>query len=154
ITSKVDWSEIRIGSHYANVQRVDSQNLADNVRQNRIRSLTDVRAAAKHRDQARTIQFQLHARLRHVVPVNRKSGSREIAATGKADTPAKRQLAELLFPARRFNHFLDALAQTDGADRQPVGGQRIRFHQILETQFCGIQAEQLCRLVELNLNAE
>src|SRR5258708_19530787 len=48
-----------------------------------------------HRDAAAAVAFQLHAGVRHVVPVDRQPGARDVARARQPDAPALRQFAEL-----------------------------------------------------------
>src|SRR5262249_16200523 len=52
IAAEIDRRQIGIGSNYANIKRIDSENLCDDVSEYRIGTLPDVGRAAHHTDAA------------------------------------------------------------------------------------------------------
>ncbi len=93
IRAEIDRREIGVAGDRAHVERIDAENLGDAGHQHIVRSLADFRRAAEGRDAAAAIELQLHAGVRHVVPVDRQAGAREIGRAGQAEAAAGRQLA-------------------------------------------------------------
>src|SRR5947208_10530310 len=103
---------------------------------------------------AAAVEQQLHAALRHLVPVDRQPGAAEIGAAGDADAAAVGKLLESVFPIRACDDLLDALREADRADLQPVRRERIRLGDDAQTQLGRVHAELLRDLVELHFLAE
>src|SRR5256885_4037090 len=118
IAAEVDRSEIRVGGDDRYVERIDAQDFGDDVGQDRVRTLADLRGPAEDRDAAAAIASQLHARVRHVVPVNREPGARDVARAREPHAPSVWQLPELSLPAGSLDDLLDALPQAHRADAQ------------------------------------
>ena len=116
--------------------------------------MTDLGGAAERGDAAAAIEFQLHAGMRHVVPVNRQAGAGEIRRAGDADAAAERQLAKRVAPVGGAGHAPQALGEADGADAQVVRRQRVGLLDDAQAQFGGIEGQRLGDLVELNLLTE
>ena len=154
IGTKIHRREIGIAGDSPDVNRIDAQHLRDARDEHVVRALADFRGAAERRDATAPIQFELHARVRHVVPVDRQSGAGEIRRAGEADTAAGRELAEPFTPRRRARDATNAFGQSDRADTQVVGGQRLRLFDDAEPKVGGIERQPLGNLVELNLLAE
>src|SRR6266545_8026262 len=79
--------------------------------------------------------------MRHVVPVDREAGARDVARARESDAAPLGQLAEFSLPVRSVDDLLDASAETHGAHAQIVRGVRVGWHQRLESQLRGIDAE-------------
>jgi len=118
VAAEVDRGQIGVSGDDRDVERIDAQHFGNDVGEDRIGSLPDLRRAAEHRDAAAAVAFQLHARMRHVVPVDRQAGARDVARAREADTAPLRQLAEFLLPVRSCNHFRDAFAEPHRATRR------------------------------------
>ena len=126
VRTEIDRREIGVAGDRAHVERIDAEHLRHHRHQHIVRSLTDLGGAAEHGDAAAAIELELHAGVRQVVPVDRQAGAGEIRRAREPDAAAERQLAELLAPARSLDDALDALGESDRADAQVVGGQRVR----------------------------
>src|SRR5206468_9679109 len=90
----------------------------------------------------------------HLVPVDRQAGTAQIGPAGEAETAAGTELAEAIAPVGALDHGLNALLETDRADLQPVGGERVGLGEHAEAQIRRISTELFCDLVELDLLAE
>ena len=99
--------------------------LGDARHEHIVGSLADFGGAAEDRDAAAAIELQLHAGVRHVVPVDRQAGARQVRRAGQADAPASAAACGARRPVRRGDNPPDALGEPDGADAQVVGGQRL-----------------------------
>ena len=99
IAAEIDRRQIRVSRDDANVERIDAENFSDDVSENRIRALADIGRAAHHANAALPIEPQLHARLRHVVPVDRQARAADVRTASDADSFAVRQLAIVLRPS-------------------------------------------------------
>src|SRR5439155_1917463 len=106
------------------VVRIDPKDLCDARHQHVVRSLADLGGAAEGGDAAAAIQLELHAGMRHVVPVDRQARSRQIRRAGEADASTGRELSELVRPARGAHDAVDAVGETNRAEPQVVRGQR------------------------------
>ena len=115
VAAEVDRGEVGVARDDDDVERIDAEDFGDDVGEDRIRSLSDFRRAAEHRDAAAPVAFQLHARMRHVVPVDRQAGARDVARAGEPDATPFGQLTEFLLPLRSLDDFVDALAETHRA---------------------------------------
>src|SRR5204862_7527041 len=91
IATQINRRQIRIGSDHANVERIDSQDFGDDVGKDRIRTLSDIDRAAHHAHATLTIKSKLHARLRHVVPIDRQTRTTNIRTTSDTDSFAVRK---------------------------------------------------------------
>ena len=150
VAAQINRREIGVGRHDLHVSHLHAENLGHDVGEDRIGSLPDVRGAAEHRDAAAAIELELHTRVRHVVPVDRETGSAEVAGARETDALARREPAEPLPPARSRRHATDALAQPNGADPQVVGGHRVRRHEVIEPEIRRVDADVLRELVEVD----
>src|SRR6266545_6311749 len=92
--------------------------------------------------------------MRHVVPVDREAGARDVARARESDAAPLGQLAEFSLPVRSVDDLLDASAETHGAHAQIVRGERVGWHQRLESQLRGIDAELFGNLVEVDFERE
>ncbi len=146
--------QVRVSGHDADVDRVDAEDLADDRRQDRIGALPDLGRAAEHGHSPAAVELELHARLRHRVPVDRQPGAAEVRRAGEAEAPSERKLAPALLPAGRRDHLVDARAQADRADPQEVGGQRVRRLEVAAADLGRVEAEVAGDPVELNLHGE
>ena len=72
IGAEVDGRQVRVRRDDADVERIDPEHLRDDVREDRVAPLPDVRRAAEDGDAAAAVELQLHSRLRHRVPVDRE----------------------------------------------------------------------------------
>src|SRR5207245_7489026 len=90
----------------------------------------------------------------HGVPVGGRPGAGDVGRARESDPLAVWELFEPLLPLRAANHLLDAGSESHRADAQPVGGERVRRHEMLETQLRRIYAELLGDLVEVDLERE
>src|SRR5207244_11707982 len=100
----------------ADVERIDAEHLGDDRGEHVVGALADLGRAAEHGDLAAAIDQQLHARLRHLVPVDRQPRATEIGTAGQANALSVRQLAEALLPVGALDHRADALLEADRAD--------------------------------------
>ena len=116
--------------------------------------MPDFGGAAEGRDAAASIEFELHARVRHVVPVNRQAGARQIRRAGEADTLAHRQPAEPCAPVGSVGDTADALGKADRADAQVICGQRVRLLDDPQPEIGRIDRQPLGDLVQLNFLPE
>ena len=129
---------------------------ATHVDQHIVRSLADLGRAAEHGDAAAAIELQLHARVRHVVPVDRQAGAGEIRRAGEADAAAVAAACRnaLVPAATPSTTLLDAFGEADGADAQVVRGQRIGLLDDAQPQLGGIDAPAVRRSCRAGLRAE
>src|SRR6185369_15952734 len=95
-----------ISGDHANIEGIDPENLSDDVRENRVRTLTDVRRSAHHANSALAIQPQLHAGLRHVVPVDAQARTADVGRTRDADP----------FAVGKFARVSDRVRTQSGSD--------------------------------------
>src|SRR5256712_8158372 len=95
-------------------------------------ALADLGGAAEYRDPTAAIALELHARVRHRVPVDRQARARNVGRARQPDPLAIRKLFEPLLPRRAANHFLDTGPEAHRADAQPVGGWGLGGYQMLE----------------------
>src|SRR5882762_2101982 len=154
IAAQVYGSEVRVGGDDGDIERIDTEHFGDDVREDRIRALPDLRRAAEHRDAAAAVALQLDARMRHVVPVDRQAGARDVARAREPNAAALGQLAEFLLPPRPLDYLLDAFAEAHGPHPQVIRRQRVRWHERLETQLGRVDGELLGDLVEMHLERE
>src|SRR5882762_8304618 len=92
--------------------------------------------------------------MRHVVPVNRQTGARDVAGAGDPDAATLGELVELLLPSRALHDLLDALAESHRTDAQVVRGERVRWDEGLEAQLRWIEFQLFCDLVEMHFEGE
>src|SRR4029077_5585472 len=115
---------------------------------------SDLGRAAERGDAAATIAFELHAGMRHRIPVDREPRARDERGARQADPTSGGQLPELVLPARAPDDLLDAAPQRHRADAQPVGGDRIGRNQVFEPELSRIEPQLLGDLVEVDLERE
>src|ERR1035437_3210944 len=116
ITAQVHRSKVGVTRDDANVKGINPQYFGNDIGQDGIRSLPNLRRAAKDAHATAAVELQLHARVRQVVPVDRRSRSTHVSAGREANALAVGKLAEPLFPPRAFHHLVDTLAEARGAD--------------------------------------
>jgi hypothetical protein len=92
--------------------------------------------------------------LRHVVPINRQAGARQITTASQSNPAAIRKLPELVFPIGSLYNFLNAALQSDRTNGQPIHRQRVGRHEILQAEIGWINAQKLGCLVDLNLQSK
>src|SRR6267143_1811490 len=112
VGAEVDRRDAGISGHAAHVEGIDTQDFRHDGDEHVVGALPDLGSAAEHGDLAAAVEQQLHAALRHLVPVDRQPGAAEVRAAGQAYAAAVRKLLELAFPIRACGHLLDALRQT------------------------------------------
>src|SRR5215471_20480425 len=151
VAAEIDRSEVGVARHNAYVEGINSQHLGDDIRQDRIGTLTNFRRPAKDGYEAATIQFQLHAGLRHLVVVDWSLGSGHVSAARDPDSLAVRQLSELVFPTRARHDFIDALAQSECTDANPIRRYRVGRNEVLFAHLCRIDSQMIGNLVQLDL---
>src|SRR5207247_4648992 len=88
-------------------ERVEPEHLGDDRGEDRVRALADLGRAAEYRDPTAAIALELHARVRHRVPVDREARAGNVGRARQPDPLAIRKLFEPLLPPRAANHFLD-----------------------------------------------
>src|SRR5262249_31690168 len=93
VAAQVDRRQVGIGCQYAYVKRIDAENLGDNVSQDRIRALAYIHRSAHDTNAALAVEAELHARVRHTIPVNRQSGPTNVRAARDPYSAAVGQLA-------------------------------------------------------------
>src|SRR3989449_9608488 len=102
---------------HVDVLRVDPEDLCRHVGEDGIRSLADVGGAAENGDAAAAVSAGDDARVRHVVPVDRRAGAREVRGAGDADsllgTPpdAPAEPIPFLAPASALADLVDAFSR-------------------------------------------
>ena len=155
IGAEIDRRQVGVAGDRADVDRIDAQHLGHARDQHVVGALADLGGAAERGDAAAAIELQLHARVRHVVPVDRQAGAGEVRRAGEADAAAVRQLAETCPSSpTACDDAADALGEADRADAQLVRGQRVRLLDDAQAQLGRIERERLGDLVELHLLAE
>ena len=154
VRAEIDRRQIGVARDGADVDWIDAEDFRHAGDQDIVRALTDFGGAAERGDAAAAIELQLHAGMRHVVPVDREPCARQIRRTGQSDAASERQPAMLRRPVGRARDAADAFGETDGAQAQIVGRQRFRLFDDAQAKVCGVEAERVGNLVELNLLAE
>jgi len=87
--------------------------------------LADFGGAAENGDTAAAVEFQLHAGMGHLVPVDGEAGSSEIGGAGDAYAAAFGEFAEFFFPIGDFHHSANAFGKIDGAQAEIIRGHGI-----------------------------
>src|SRR3989449_335644 len=90
--------------------------------------------------------------MRHVVPVDRQAGARDVARAREPDAAPLRQLAKFLLPLRSVDHFRDAFAESHRAHAQIVRREGVGWDQRPQTELRGIDFQLLGDLVEVHLD--
>src|SRR5439155_11827155 len=108
VAAEVDGTQVRVPGHHADVLRLDAQLLGGDVGEQRVAALPDVGYPAVDRDAAAAVDLELRAGVRHVVPIDRQPGAADVTAQRQANALAELQLAELVVPAARLDHAVDA----------------------------------------------
>src|SRR5205814_7605497 len=143
-----------ISGHAAHVEGIAAQDFRHHGDEHVVGALPDLGSAAEHGDLAAAVEQQLHAALRHLVPVDRQPGAAEVRAAGQAYAATVWQFFEFAIPIRACDDLPNALGETDRADLQPVRRERIRLGDDPETKHGRVHAELLRDLVELHFLAE
>ncbi len=154
VRTQVDRREAGVAGDAADLERVDPKYFGHARGEYVIGALADLGGAAEHRHLPAAIDEQLHARVRHLVPVDRQARAAQVRRAGDADAATVRQLAVLVLPVGALDHAADAFGQPDGADLQPVGGERVGLGDDLQAQLGRVELELLGDLVELHFLAE
>ena len=154
ITAEVHRRQVRVTDTQANILEIDPQHFGDHDRQDAVRALPALTLTTKDRDVAAAIEFYLHTRLRHVIPVNWQTGAGHVGAARQSEPPPLRQFSVTLFPAAALDDGLDTLLQPDGADTQPVRRDRVRLNKISQTQLRRINSQFVGGFIELNFKTE
>ena len=68
--TEIDRCEVSITDAQSNIFQVNAENFGDHNCENTVRTLADFGFAAEHGDIAAAIELNLHAGLRHVIPVD------------------------------------------------------------------------------------
>src|SRR5713226_4428639 len=150
VAAEIDRRQIRIRRHDSNLRRIDAELFRDCIDQDGIGSLPDVDGTAKNRDPSAAIQPDLHAGVRHLIPVNGKAGAADVGARGEADAAAVWKFAEFFLPFRPGRDFFDAFSQADGADPEAVHSDRVGLDQLFESEIDRIDAQLVGDLVQLD----
>ena len=145
VAAEVDRGQVGVADAEADVGEGDAEHLGHHRRQHAVRALADLGLAAEDGDAAGAVELEHHARLRHVVPVDRQAGAAEIRAAGEAEPAPFREPAVALAPAAAGDHRLDAAAEAHRADLEPVGGHRVGRGEVPEAQVGGIDAQGVRR---------
>src|SRR5439155_16120928 len=98
-----------ISGHAAHVEGIDAQDFRHHGDEHVVGALPDLGGAAEHGDLAAAVEQQLHAALRHLVPVDRQPGAAEVRAAGDADAATVREFFESIFPIRPRDDLPNAL---------------------------------------------
>src|SRR5262249_59811638 len=106
--------------------------------------------AAEDRAAAAAVELQLHAGLRHGVPVDREARAADVGGAREPEAAPARELAAALFPAGGRDDFVDAWPETHRAHAQEVRGQRVRGLEMALPHSRRIEAEAAGVLVELS----
>src|SRR5207247_3485280 len=120
VAAEIDRSQIGVAGDHRDIEGIDAKHFGHDVGENRIGPLPDLRRATEDRDAAAAVASQLHARMRHVVAVDRQAGARDVARAREPHAPPARQLAELLLPPRTLDNFRNAVAEAHRSDAQVV----------------------------------
>src|SRR5882762_9823460 len=107
-----------------------TQLLADDGGEQRVRALADVGGAAEHGGAAAAIELELHARLGHLVRVDAVVGAADVHAAGDPDPAAVRQAPELLAPARGALDRVQALRKAVRGDAHAVDRVAVGAHEV------------------------
>jgi len=134
IRAEVHRRQVGVAGHAADVERIDAKHLGDERDQHVVRALADLGATAEDRHAARAVELNLHAGVRHLVPVDRESRARQVRAAGQAEALTGWELAEAVLPVGQLHDATDALGQTDAADLHVVRGGRPRLLDDLQPQ--------------------
>src|SRR5262249_52906567 len=114
-------------------------------------SLADVGGAAEDRDSPAAIDLDLHAGVRHRVPVDGQPGAGEIGRAGEPDAAPGTELPTLVVPAAPRDHVLEARGEADRADPHLVGGDRVRRERVVLTPQPRVEAGVRADLVDVAL---
>src|SRR5262249_47959226 len=144
-----DGREARVARHDAHVERLEAEDLGDARGEDVVAPLADLGRAAERRHLARTVEPELDARVRHVVPVDRKAGAAEIRRAGEPEPAPERQLPAARLPARALDDLVDAGAEVHGGDPEPVRRDRVRRRELLPAELGRVEPERARDLVEL-----
>src|SRR6185295_2618587 len=100
------------------------------------------------------VDLDLHARVRHRVPVDGQPGPADVGRAGESDAaPAPHPTALALVPAL-LQYALQALAQPDGAHLHLVRGDGAGRHRVVEAPARRIEAEVGAELVDVALEGK
>jgi hypothetical protein len=154
VAAEVHRRQIGVGGDDAHVAQVESQFLADDGREHGIRALTDVAHAAEHRRTARTIELELHRRLRHLVRIDTVVGARDVGAARDAETAPIGQSTPALAPTGGALDLVEALQEAVRGDTHAVDGARVLTDEVAAPHLDRVHADPLGELVELALERE
>src|SRR6267378_605088 len=154
IGAEVDRPQVRVAGEEADVEGVDAQNFGDDSRQDIVGALSDFGSAAENGDAAAAVELELNSGLRHFVPINGKSRTREIGGTGKSDTAAFGQFSEFLFPIGGFYDAANAFGKIDSTQAKIICRHRVGRFDDAEAQVGGVDFQFLGDFVELDFLAE
>ena len=154
VAPQVDGGKVGVGGDHGDLEGIDAQHFGDDVGEHRVGALADFRRATEDRHSPAAVAAQLHARMRHVVPIDRQAGARDVAGAREPDAATLGELAELLLPARACDDLLDARAEAHRADAQIVGGERVWWDECLEAQLRRVELQLLGDLVDVDFEGE
>src|SRR5262249_28270645 len=135
----------------AYITGINPEYLGDDIRENRIGTLTNFRRSAKDGYEAAAVEFQLHAGLRHLVEVDWSLGSGHVSTARDPDSLSVRELSELVFPTGARYDFIDALAQSESANTNPICRNRVGRNEVLFAHLCRVQSQVVGDLIQLDL---
>ena len=154
VRAEIDGRQVGVGGEDADVLGLDAENLGDQIGQDRVRALADIRGTGEHGHEPAPVGAHDDARVRHVVPVDGRARPRHVRRARDADAASRGQAPALLTPARGLDHPVDALAEPDGGHGQVIGRLGEGLGEITAPHVRGIETELLGRLVDLALHGK
>ena len=154
VAPQIDRRQVGVSGDTADVERLDAEDLGDDVDQHVVRSLADFGGAAKNGHAAAAVELQLDAGMRELVPVNRQPRPRQVGRASETQALPLGQLAEAVRPVGAPDDALDAIGKTDRLDVHVVRGDRVRLLDDFEAKLGWVERQGFRDLVELDFLAE
>src|SRR5487761_24977 len=151
VGAEVDWRGVGVGSDQTDVSRLDAELFGDDRREHRVGALTDVHRAAERGDAA-TVELDLYLRVRHVVPVDRGAGAREVARDRETEAVAGSPLA--IAVSRCADHSLCAFVEATRCHAEPVDSAGHGLDEVGLFQVDGVESDVVRDLLEVQLERE
>ena len=154
IRAQIHGAQIRVTGEQAHIKGINAKNFGNDARENVVRALPDFRRAAENAHAATAIEFQLYARMRHLVPVNGQARSGQISRASDSYAVPLGELPEFVFPVGNSNDSPDTFGEIHSAQPQKIGRYRVRRFQNAQAQICRVHFEFFGDFVELHFLAK